>query len=286
MPQTREAAIVGIHEYPLRVVGPGVSALQIKAASAARALEDAGLSWSDVDAVYDTGSHQSIGGLGISEYFGIKPRLIDNTAVGGTSYEFQANHAATMIAAGKCDVALLTYGSTAHSDRRAIGTGGAVGAGAANPQSNMEASWGQTLIANYAMVKNRHMYQYGTTNEQFAHISIATRKHAMRNPEAVKAMTDLEFVGVRELTVDDVVDSRMIAWPLRLLECCMISDGGGAVVIASKEVAANCAKKPVWVIGGGEATKYRENGGDITVSAGAQSGPRAFADAGVYPGRN
>ena len=122
MAQTREAAIVGIHEYPLRVA-PGVSALQIKAASAARALEDAGLSWSDVDAVYDTGSHQSIGGLGISEYFGINPKLIDNTAVGGTSYEFQANHAASMIAAGRCSVALLTYGSTAHSDRRAIGTG-------------------------------------------------------------------------------------------------------------------------------------------------------------------
>ncbi len=283
MPQTREAAIVGIHEYPLRVVGPNVSALQIKAASAARALEDAGLTWSDVDAVYDHGGHQNIGGLGISEYFGLKPRLIDNTAVGGTSYEFQANHAATMIAAGKADVALITYGSTAHSDRRRIGTGGAPGAGVPNPQTNMESSWGQTLIANYAMVKNRHMYQYGSTNEQFAHISIATRKHAMRNPEAVKAMTDLEFVGIRELTVEDVVDSRMIAWPLRLLECCMISDGGGAVIIASKEVAANCAKPPVWIIGGGEATKYRENGGDITVSAGAQSGPIAFADAGVTP---
>ena len=282
MAQTREAAIVGIHEYPLRVA-PGVSALQIKADSAARALEDAGLSWSDVDAVYDTGSHQSVGGLGISEYFGIMPKLIDNTAVGGTSYEFQANHAAAMIAAGRCSVALLTYGSTAHSDRRAIGTGGAVGGGIPNPATNMEASWGQTLIGNYAMVKQRHMYQYGSTNEQFAHISIATRKHAMRNPEAVKAMTDLEFVGIRELTVEDVVDSRMIAWPLRLLECCMISDGGGAVVIASKEVAANCAKNPVWIIGGGEATKYRENGGDITVSAGAQSGPRAFADAGVTP---
>ena len=282
MAQTREAAVVGIHEYPLRVA-PGVSALQIKADSAARALEDAGLSWSDVDAVYDTGSHQSIGGLGISEYFGINPKLIDNTAVGGTSYEFQANHAASMIAAGRCNVALLTYGSTAHSDRRAIGTGGGVAGGAPNPATNMEASWGQTLIGNYAMVKQRHMYQYGSTNEQFAHISIATRKHAMRNPEAVKAMTDLEFVGIRELTVEDVIDSRMIAWPLRLLECCMISDGGGAVVIASKEVAANCAKNPVWIIGGGEATKYRENGGDITVSAGAQSGPRAFADAGVAP---
>ena len=282
MAQTREAAVVGIHEYPLRVA-PGVSALQIKADSAARALEDAGLSWSDVDAVYDTGSHQSIGGLGISEYFGINPKLIDNTAVGGTSYEFQANHAASMIAAGRCSVALLTYGSTAHSDRRAIGTGGGGAGGAPNPATNMEASWGQTLIGNYAMVKQRHMYQYGSTNEQFAHISIATRKHAMRNPEAVKAMTDLEFVGIRELTVEDVIDSRMIAWPLRLLECCMISDGGAAVVIASKEVAANCAKNPVWIIGGGEATKYRENGGDITVSAGAQSGPRAFADAGVGP---
>lgn len=283
MAQTRDAAIVGIHEYPLRVVGPGTSALQIKAASAAKALEDAGLNWQDVDAVYDTGSHQGIGGLGISEYLGLKPRVIDTTAVGGTSYEFQANHARTMIAAGKASVALLTYGSTAHSDRRTIGTAGATGQGAAQPFNNMEDPWGLTLIGNYALVKSRHKYQYGTTDEQFAHISIATRKHAMRNPEAVKAMTDLEFVGVREITVDDVLESRVIAYPLHLLECCMISDGGGAVVIASPDVVRNTRKKPVWIIGTGEATKYRENGGDITISAGAQSGPRAFAEAGVSP---
>ena len=283
MPQRREAAIVGIHEYPLRVVGPGTSSLQIKAASAIKALEDAGLSGKDIDAVYDTGTHQGIGGLGISEYLGLKPRIIDNTAVGGTSYEFQANHAAKMIAAGKCEVALLTYGSTAHSDRRNIGTAGATGLGQATPASNMEDSWGQTLIANYGMVKNRHKHQYGTTDEQFAEISVVTRRHAMRNPEAVKAMTDLEFVGVNEITVQDVVESRVIAHPLHLLECCMISDGGGAVIIASPEVAANCHKKPAWIVGTGEATKYRENGGDITVSAGAQSGPIAFADAGVSP---
>ena len=283
MPQRREAAIVGIHEYPLRVVGPGTSSLQIKAASAIKALEDAGLSGKDIDAVYDTGTHQGIGGLGISEYLGLKPRIIDNTAVGGTSYEFQANHAAKMIAAGKCEVALLTYGSTAHSDRRNIGTAGATGLGQATPASNMEDSWGQTLIANYGMVKNRHKHQYGTTDEQFAEISVVTRRHAMRNAEAVKAMTDLEFVGVNEITVQDVVESRVIAHPLHLLECCMISDGGGAVIIASPEVAANCRKKPAWIVGTGEATKYRENGGDITVSAGAQSGPIAFADAGVSP---
>jgi acetyl-CoA C-acetyltransferase len=282
MAQTREAAIVGIHEYPLRVA-PGVSALQIKAASASKALEDAGLSWQDVDAVYDTGSHQNIGGLGISEYLGLNPILIDNTSVGGTSYEFQAHHAATMIASGKANVALLTYGSTAHSDRRAIGTAGATGQGSPTPFNNMEDPWGMTLISGYGMVKARHMHQYGTTNEQFAEISVTTRYHAMRNPEAVKAMTALEFVGVNEITTQDVLDSRMIAWPLHLLECCMVSDGGGAVVIASKEVAKNCKKSPVWIIGGAEATKYRENGGDITVSAGAQSGPRAFEDAGVSP---
>ena len=282
MAQTREAAIVGIHEYPLRVA-PGVSALQIKAASASKALEDAGLSWQDVDAVYDTGSHQNIGGLGISEYLGLNPRLIDNTSVGGTSYEVQAHHAATMIASGKANVALLTYGSTAHSDRRAIGTAGATGQGSPTPFNNMEDPWGMTLISGYGMVKARHMHQYGTTNEQFAEISVATRYHAMRNPEAVEAMTALEFVGVNEITTQDVLDSRMIAWPLHLLECCMVSDGGGAVVIASKEVAKNCKKSPVWIIGGAEATKYRENGGDITVSAGGQSGPRAFEDAGVSP---
>lgn len=283
MPQDRTAAIVGIHEYPLRVVGSDISALQIKAASAAKALEDAGFAWKDVDAMYDTGSDQGIGGLGISEYFGFKPSIIDNTSVGGSSFEFHANHARRMIEAGKCNLALITYGSTSHSDRRAIGTAGATGGGPANLFRNMEDPWGLTLIGNYAMVKMRHKFQYGTTDEQFAAISVATRRHAMRNPEAVKAMTDLEFVGVNEISVADVLDSRTVAYPLHLLECCMVSDGGGAVLVASAEMARNARKKPVWIIGGGEATKYRENGGDITVSAGAQSGPVAFQDAGVSP---
>ena len=282
MPQQRDAAIVGIYEYPLRVA-PGISPLQIKAESAMKALEDAGLHWADVDAVYDTGGDQGIGGLGIAEYFGLKPRLIDTTYVGGSSFEFQANHARTMIAAGKCNVALITYGSSAHSDRRAIGTAGATGVGPATPINNMEDPWGLTLIGNYAMVKSRHMFQYGTTDEQFAAISVATRRHAMRNPEAVKAMTDLEFVGVRDITVQDVLESRLIAYPLRLLECCMVSDGGGAVIIASPEVARNVRKKPVWILGCGEATKYRDNNGDITLSAGAQAAPLAFAEAGVTP---
>ncbi|MBE0610757.1 MAG: thiolase domain-containing protein [Dehalococcoidia bacterium] len=281
--QRRDAAIVGIHEYPKRKA-PGVTPLQIKAECAARALDDAGLKWSDVDGLYDAQDGGGMAGLGLAEYFGLKPNVIDTTAVGGSSYEFHASHAKRDIAAGKCKVALLTYGSTAHSDSRRIGSmGGGMGAGAASPLSNMTDPWGMTLIANYAMVAQRHMHQYGTTSEQLARISVATRAHAMRNPEAVQAMTDLEFVGINEITVEDVLNSRMIADPLHLLECCMVSDGGGAVVIASPEVARDCKKKPVWIIGSGEATKYSENGGDLTVSAAAQSGPRAWAEADVRP---
>tara|TARA_R110002072_G_scaffold51389_3_gene137924 strand:+ start:9885 stop:11078 length:1194 start_codon:yes stop_codon:yes gene_type:complete len=281
MSQKREAAIVGIHEYPSRDVEGEISPLQMKAESAARALEDAGLSWADVDGIYDAGEGGGMmNGLTIAEYFGLKPSVINTTGVGGSSYEFHAAHAKRDIAAGKCKVALLTYGSTAHSNARAIGVGGR-GAGSMHPAENMDAFAGQTLIANYAMVAKRHMFQYGTTSRQLAEISTATRYHAMRNPEAVQAMEDLEFLDIRETSIDDVVNSRMIADPLHLLECCMISDGGGAVVIASPEVARNCKKPPVWILGSGEATKYPENGGDITTSAAAQSGPIAFAEAGV-----
>jgi len=280
--QRRDAAIVGIHEYPLRVA-PDVTAMQIKIESVRKALDDAGLSWQDVDAVYDTNEGEGGGGLGMASFMGVHPTVIDTTQVGGSSYEFQAAHALRAIAAGKCKVAILTYGSTAHSARRAIGTGGVTGADQANWQNNMEDSYGTTLIANYAMVKMRHMHEYGTTNEQFAEISVATRAHAMRNADAVKGMTDLLFDPVSELSISDVVESRTLADPLHLLECCMVSDGGGALVIAAPEVARDSAKSPVWIIGAGEATKYRENGGDITTSAGAQSGPIAFAEAQITP---
>ena len=281
--RARDAAIVGIHEYPARDVEGAVSPLQIKAESAARALQDAGLGWRDVDAVYDAGEGGGMAGFNIADYFGIRPRVIDTTGVGGTSYEYHAAHAKRDIAAGKAGVALLTYGSTAHSNARAIGVGGRGGA-VAHPADNMDQFAGMTLVANYAMAARRHMHDYGTTSEQLAEIPVATRCHAMRNPEAVRAMQDLEFLDIRETTVADVVNSRMIADPLHLLECCMISDGGGAVVIAAPEVARNCRKAPVWLLGTGEATRYPETGGDITTSAAAQSAPDAFGEAGVKPG--
>ncbi len=277
---TRTAAIVGIHEYPSRNVEGEVNALQIKAASAAAALADAGLNWSDVDALYDASEGAAMSGLMLVEYFGIRPTVIDTTQVGGSSYEFHAAHALRDIAAGKCRVALLTYGSTAHSNAFAIGVGGR-GMGTQTPAENLDVFAGQTLVANYAMVAQRHMHQYGTTSAQLAEIATATRYHGMRNPQAVEAMEELEFIDIRETTVDDVLNSRMIADPLHLLDCCMISDGGGAVVIAAADVARDCRQPPVWILGSGEAIKYPTNGGDITRSAGEQSAPMAFGEAGV-----
>ena len=281
MTQEHQAAIAGIYEWPKRV-DPSVSSMQIKAASIKAALDDAGLSWSDVDGLYDAGDGDGGGGgLGLAAYLGINPTVINTTQVGGSSYEFHAAHALRDIAAGKCKVAVTSYGSKAATLRTPIGTGGPRGGG--TWMSNMENMYGSTLISNYAMVAHRHMHEYGTTTEQLAEISVATRAHAMRNPEAVQAMKDLQFVGIEDITVNDVLESRIVADPLHLLECCMISDGGGAAVFVAPEVAADLKKKPVWIIGSCEATKYRENGGDISTAAGAQSAPIAFNQAGITP---
>jgi acetyl-CoA C-acetyltransferase len=140
------AAIAGIYEFPKRTAG-GLSALQIKAECAAHALEDAGLGWGDVDAIYDASEAGRMQGLTIAEYLGITPRVVDTTAVGGSSYEFHAAHAAAAIAEGKANVALLTYGSTARSQARAIGTGGPA-ASHHRQTGNKEKTFCRTLVVN------------------------------------------------------------------------------------------------------------------------------------------
>ena len=277
----RAAAIVGIHEYPSRRVD-GLSKWQIKGASAAAALADAGLTLVDVDAVYDAGETGPMAGIAVPEYLGISPRVVDTTAVGGSSYEFHAAHAARDITAGRARVALLTYGSTAKSESRAIGTGARPMADPA-PGNNMEVPYGLPLIGNYALVAQRHMHEYGSTPEQLAEVAVTTRAHAVRNPEAVAGLAALGIRNTGEITVDDVLGSRLVADPLHLLDCCLVSDGGGAVVIAAADVARDCRTTPVWITGSGEAVGYLGNGRDITTSAAALSGPRAFAEAGVRP---
>jgi acetyl-CoA C-acetyltransferase len=268
---SRKAAIVGAYEHPTRFA-PGRSALQLQAECAREALSDAGLQNEDVDALYTSGV-PGLGGIILAEYLNLKPRHIDTTSVGGASFEFHISHVLAAIAAGQCQVALITYGSTARSERIAIGTGPP--RFPVTPADSMEAPYGLTLVGNYALVAQRHMHQYGTTSEQLAEIAVATRYHASFNPHAKYR---------KPITVEDVLDSRLIADPLHLLDCCLISDGAGAIVVASPRKARYCNKPPAWVLGAGEAVEHTSLGNrDLTFTAAKQSGEQAFAMADLRP---
>lgn len=278
----RAAAIVGIYEHPKRLC-PDHSAMQLQAWCAAEALRDAGLTPGDVDALYDALDGGLSSRLAMAEYLGLRPSVVDTTMVGGASFEFHLAHARAAILAGKCEVALLTYGSVNRSAAKRIGTGAPPSYGAENPGENMETPWGATLIANYALVANRHAHEYGTTAAQRAEIAVATRLHGTRNPEAMAALADLGIRNRGALTAADVLASPVVADPLHKLECCLVSDGAGAVVVTSDRVVAATRKPPVWVLGTGEAVSYVTNEGDICRTAAAQSGPTAFAEAGLSP---
>jgi acetyl-CoA C-acetyltransferase len=272
------AAIVGIYEYPDRVI-PDRSVLQVKARCAALALEDAGLAWSDVDGLYDAGeAGGGVGTLVMAEYLGVHPRVVDGTSTGGSSYEVLAAHAAADIALGRTRVALITYASRQRSQGRPFTM-----PRASLPHNNMEDPWGNTLIGTYALATRRHMYQFGTTAEQLAEIAVTARQHAVRNAGAIAGLKALGIRNTGPITVADVVGSRVIADPLHLLDCCLISDGGGAIVIASRDVVADTARPPAWILGSGSAVGYVDNDGDVAVSAAAESGKRAFDEAGIQP---
>lgn len=236
------------------------------------ALEDAGLTKTDVDAYFTSG----VGGMPpvvMAEYLGIRPTYVDSTSIGGSSFVSHLGHAAAAIAAGMCQVALITYGSTAWSAGAAIGTGGRA---FSEVPDHFEAPFGPTLISCYALAARRHMYQYGTTSEQLAEISVATRKWAAMNPNALFRAP---------ITIEDVVNSRLVADPLHLLDCCIITDGGGAVVVTSAERARDCKKPPVFVLGAGEAISHAvmSQMDDLTVIPAKWSGEKAFAMAGLTP---
>lgn len=282
---SHRVAVVGIHEYPSRDTKGAVNALHIKAQSAAQALDDAGLTWRDVDALYDDGDGINWPGFFMPQYLDLDVRVIDTTAVGGSSFEVHVGHALRDLGSGRANVALLTYGAVARSSQANTGTGAKYSEmGPPNPISNMEDCWGPTIVSDYAQFARRYMHDHGTRGEQLAEIAVTARYHAMRNPEAVQAIEDLGLKpGRREITVDDVLSSRMVADPLRTLDCCVISDGGGAVVLATEEVARSCRTAPVWVLGAGETVRFRRNRDDITDTGAVVSGATAFGQAGVKP---
>ncbi|MCW3475634.1 thiolase domain-containing protein [Limobrevibacterium gyesilva] len=268
-----KAYIAGAYEHPTRKA-PDKSLAQLHAEVAIGALADAGLTKDDVDGYFCAGDAPGMGPLSMVDYLNLRVRHVDSTDVGGSSYLLHVAHAAEAIAAGKCRVALITLAGRPRSEGMATGTQPRAG-NLAQPDVQFEYPYGVTVANAYAMVAMRHMHEFGTTSEQLAWIKVAASHHAQHNPHAM--LRDV-------VTVADVVNSPMVADPLHRLDCCVISDGGGALLVVAPEVAKSLKRPLVKVIGAGEAPKGQLGGAvDLTYSGARYSGAAAFAEAGVKP---
>lgn len=210
--------------------------------------------------------------MSMAEYMGLKLRHIDSTETGGSSYVIHVNHAAQTIAAGKAKVALITLAGRPRSEGMATGTAPRI-YDANAPDVGFEAPFGPTVVNMYAMAAMRHMHEFGTTSEQLAWIKVAASTHAQYNEHAM--LRDV-------VTVEDVVNSPLISDPLHRLDCCVISDGGGAIVMTTPEIAKSLGRPIVKYLGGGETVKHLDAGNvDLTYTGARHSGADAFAEAAV-----
>jgi acetyl-CoA C-acetyltransferase len=268
-----QAYIVGAFEHPTRRA-PDKSVAQLHAECAAGALADAGLTKDDVDGYFCAGDAPGMGPLSMVDYMNLRVRHFDSTDIGGSSYLMLVAHAAEAIAAGRCTVALLTLAGRPRSEGMATGTAPRLGS-PTQPDVQFEFPYSPTIANAYGMCAMRHMHEYGTTSEQLAWIKVAASHHAQYNPHAL--LRDV-------VTVEEVVASPIVASPLHRLDCCVITDGGGALIIAHPDVAKSLKRPLVRVIGAGEAIKGQYGGDvDLTYSGARFSGPRAFEMAGVKP---
>ncbi len=265
-----KAYIAGAYEHPTRNATEQ-SVAQLHAEVARGALADAGLSKDDVDGYFCAGDAPGLGGLSMVEYMGLDVRYTDSTDTGGSAYVVHVGHAAEAIAAGKCSVALITLAGRPRAAAKAT-------LPAYNPDTPdiaFETPFNQVIVNNYAMAAMRHAHEYGTTAEQLAWIKVAASHHAQHNEHAM--LRDV-------VTVEDVVNSPMIADPLHRLDCCVISDGGGAIVMVSPEIAKDLGDRCVKVLGQGDAVKHTNRGRiDLTYTGAVKSGAIAFDEAGLSP---
>jgi len=267
-----KACVVGVYEHPTRKA-EDKSVAQLHAEVAKGALEDAGLTRKDIDGYFCAGDAPGLGPMSMVDYMGLKVRHVDSTDTGGSSYLIHVSHAAQAIALGKCDVALVTLAGRPRSE----GSSGTQPRswGANLPDAPFEAPYGIVTANGYAMVAARHMHEFGTTSEQLAWVKVAASHHAQHNPHAM-----LKEV----VTVKEVLDSPVIADPLHRMDCCVVSDGGGAVILAKPEIAKSLKRPLVRLLGAGEAPKGQAGGKlSLTTSGAAWSGPRAFEEAGLKP---
>jgi acetyl-CoA C-acetyltransferase len=261
------AWIAGVYEHPRREIRDR-SIPQLHAEVALGALADAGLEVSDVDG-YLCDSSAGFGAISMADYLNLRPRYVDSTETGGSSYLVHVGHAAAAIATGRCHVALITMAGLGRTGRAPTARS------SGSPEAGFESMWGMSAISGYALAAQRHMFEFGTTSAQLAEVKVAASLHAQHNPHA--------FLR-NPVTVDEVLDSPVISSPLHRLDCCVVTDGGGAVVVVSPEVARDLERQSVKVLGQAEAVKHTGNGRiDLTFTGAAYTGPEAFAQAGVTP---
>jgi acetyl-CoA acetyltransferase len=258
-------AIAGAAESDLGEVAPGLTPTDLMVQASLRALEDCGLDVRDVDGLFAATTQLPMATLNLGEQLGVRPRYTDGTQIGGSSPMAHVDHARAAIAAGLCDVALVAYGSTQRS----------VGRASASVQEidPYEAPYRPMLPATaYALAASRHMHEFGTTPEQLAEVAVAARAWAQRNPKAWSR---------DPLTIEDVLAAPRVCDPLGVRDCCLVTDGGGAIVVVSAERARDLRRPPVFVLGAGEAHSHRHVSSmpDLTTTAAVESGARAFAEA-------
>lgn len=245
------------------------NAAELMAMSVHKALGDAGLSLQDVDGLFAVTPYFWMPSVTLGEQLGIQPRITDSTNIGGASVVSHVGHAVRAIVTGGCEVAVIAYASTQRSDGGRLVTG--------SDTLPYEQPYGALFpISYYAMAAQRHMYEYGTTRKQLAEVAVATSKWAALNPNALKR--DM-------ITVEDVLDSPLVSDPLRRLDCCLVTNGSGAIVLTSRERARELANAPIHVLGTGESHSHRHGAAmrSFTTTAAVKSGNEAYAMARLGP---
>jgi acetyl-CoA acetyltransferase len=261
------AAIVGAAESDIGQVGPGFNVIDLMAQGIARALDDCGLKLSDVDGLISSCTQSRTSPLNLAEYLGISPAYIDGTIIGGSSFMFQVQHAMAALQLGLCNVAVIAYGST----QRSIGRQNA----SVREINPYETPYRPFLPSTaYALAASRHMHEFGTTREQMAEVAVAARQWALKNPVAWEKIP---------LTVAEVLSARMVSYPFTVRDICLVTDGGGAIVLVSPERAKSLKKKPVYVLGQGQHITHANISSmpDLTVTGALESGRQAYAMAGL-----
>lgn len=263
------AAIVGVAESDLGAVAEGMSPIDLMAQGVYRALDDAGLKIGDVDGIFAATSQVRLSALALSEYLGIPSAYMESTIVGGSSFMLHVAHAQAAIQQGLCEVAVIAYGST----QRTVGR-----KNAAPREHNPYESPFRPLLppTAYALAAARHMFEFGTTREQLAAVAVAAREWALLNPKAWEK---------KPLTIDDVLSARMVSSPLTVRDCCLVTDGGGAIVMTSLERAKTLRKPLVAVLGCGSASTHNSISSmpDLVATGAIQSGREAYAMARLGP---